>query len=199
MSRFKFLFLVFAFFMMAGCEALKTENKLVYFASAKPLWLAGVQNENLAYTKEYPQAVETAHFKVVNAGFWMFIDKDLKSILAYEYTLSVTKAFTEPVYMKITLDNPADPSSPFIYESVFQPENKTSSVRHNPVTGVRLGAQYKLVLEVFSDADLQNQIEKVEQIMISPVDNSTGAIVLSEEYKNTMCRQGAVGSNGGCL
>lgn len=183
MPRFKLLFVLLVSFMMAGCEALETKDKLVYIASAKPLLFAGVQNENLVYTNEYPAAVRTAHFKVVNAGFWMFTGKDLKPVLAYDYTLSVTKPFAETVYLKMTLENPADPDSPFIYDSVFQPENKHTSVRHNPVTNVRLGAQYTVRLDVFSDADLQNRIEKVEQTFISPVDNSAGTLVLSEEYK----------------
>lgn len=187
MIKIKTLFVSSAFFLLAGCDALQTQNQVTYFSVPKPLWLAGIQSDLTAYTEDYPVAVQSKHFSVINSGFWIVPGKKPQAALGYEYTLNVTQPFEQAVYIKMTLENPADPSSPFVYESELQPERKSSSVRHYPVTDVELDAQYTMRLEVFSDADLKNRIDQVEQILVSPVDNSTGSIILSEAYKNVIC------------
>ncbi|MCK9535013.1 MAG: hypothetical protein M0Q98_10030 [Pseudomonas sp.] len=183
MAQLKILMALCVVALTAGCAALETKNKLVYLGVSKPVWLAGVENERLTYTQGYPKAVATDRFKVVNAGWWMYSDKGAKLNLAYEYSLNVIQPFAEQVHLKMTLDNPADPDSPFIYQSTLSPQSKSTVVRHSPVSNLELGAQYRVRLEVFSDADLQNRIDQVEQVLISPIGNTADCIAFSEAYR----------------
>jgi hypothetical protein len=94
----------------------------------------------------------------------------------YEFRLDVTRPFPAKVYTRAILENPAAPTSPFVYEHHLLPDEKSTWAIHGPVRRIELGSRYALVFEVYSDSARLELLERVEQPIQSSFDNSSGCI-----------------------
>ncbi|WP_108124529.1 hypothetical protein [Saccharospirillum mangrovi] len=166
----------------ASMDSLKYRNFQV--SADRPLWLSGVQEENLDFTATFPAKESSEHFQVINAGMWLARTRagTIEPSLIYAFNLNVTKPFEQRVYTRAILENPATPNEPIQYQAPLDPEAGSSNITHGPVTGLVLGTEYHLVFEVYANEDYSQLLERIDQPIIAQADNSTGCIELSPEY-----------------
>lgn len=150
-----------------------------------PVWLTGVQEagegtKQAPYASGYPLPVKTAHFVVVNAGYWL-ANQSKPTQAIYEFALTVANPFEHRVYTRALLDNPAESASPIKYEHYLDPEERSTKVTHGPLSGIKQGSRYKLLFEVYSDEGRSILLERVEQEIIAPLDNTSGCVVLTPD------------------
>lgn len=151
-----------------------------------PLWLTGVRQPDLApYSADFPEPATSKHFKVVNAGFWVAAREPLKLQVVAEFTLELTRPFDQFMYNRVTLENPADPASPVVYDGTLDPTSgsRASRAMHGPVHGIRAGETYTLMMEIFADAARTRLIEKIVQPVTASVSESDGCLTLDEQAR----------------
>jgi hypothetical protein len=151
----------------------------------KPMWISGIKEKDLAYSKHFPEAEENEYLKVVNAGYWLANTNGKISQLVYSFELNNKKIFSSPkVYTLSSFTNPINKNSPIVYYGDLDNIIGSTKITHATVDNVKLNTEYHMVFEVYSDSKRTNLITRLNQKIISPVDNSTGCIKLSTEYKN---------------
>ena len=149
----------------------------------EPVWVIGVKDEQVAYTKDYPEIVKSEHFEVVNAGYWI-ATMGSKTIARYEFTLTVTSPFPTKVYTRTILSNPKDLLNPIQYEHYLNPEEKSTRVFHGPLSGIVPDEKYKLTLEVFKDKERTVLLEQVTQEIVAGFDTENGCVSLTPELED---------------
>lgn len=150
-----------------------------------PVWLTGMQQtgedaKHTPYAAGYPPPVKTEHFMVVNAGYWL-ANQGKPTQAIYQFSLTITRPFEQRVYTRAILDNPAESGTPVKYEHYIDPAERSTKVTHGPLSGVKQGARYKLLFEVYSDEGRSNLMEQVEQDIIAPLDNTSGCVELAPD------------------
>lgn len=147
-----------------------------------PVWLTGIASATAIYSESFPQPAKTEHLEVVNAGFWL-ANQSKPSQLFYELTLRITKPFEKRVFTRVVLADPENMTKPITYEHNLDPKEKSTKATHGPLSQVTSGAKYSMTFEIFSDETRTEPIEKITQEIISPVDNTDGCVVLTNELK----------------
>jgi hypothetical protein len=150
-----------------------------------PVWLSGIKvdgrGSKLAlYAENFPAAVTTDHFVVVNAGFWLANQAKMTQAV-YEFALTVKKRFKTRVYLRVLLDDPSDKTTPIKYEAYLDPISGSSQTTHGPLKGIKRGERYTFVLEVYSDENRSQLLERVKQDIVAPLDNTSGCVALAPE------------------
>ena len=149
----------------------------------KPLWINGSATDKLLYTKNLPSLKENGNLLVTNAGFWLGNTNDKVSQLSYSFDLAVKKPFSqEKVYTRTILENPSNPNKPIIYENYLTHNKKSVKVKHSPLLHVKMDKIYRFTFEVYSDEKRKKLISKINQPIISVVDNTNGCVTLNDEY-----------------
>lgn len=151
-----------------------------------PIWISGLTIDDAAFTKEYPKREQTEHLAVVNAGLWLANNGPKISILVYSLEIDIKKPFSKKVFTKTILPNPENPGSPFIYKGTLNKTEKSTRVNHNPVVGIKKGEKYNFVFEVYEDKKRNNLIERIDQQIQSPVDNTSGCVEIEADYKKAL-------------
>jgi hypothetical protein len=151
----------------------------------KPVWLTGVRPDSgdsapAQYAAEFPARATSEHMKVVNAGFWL-ANQDKPSELFYEFTLQRIKPFSKRLYTRVLLENPSDRNSPVKYEHHWDPAEKSSKVTHGALLNVKRGERYTLTYELFTDESRTMLFERLTQVIVSPLDNTSGCVNLQQD------------------
>lgn len=172
--------------ILAACstmESIKYQGTQV--STEKPLWLSGVREDNREFTAEFPEREKSEHFEVINAGYWLTRSNpgQLDLFLVYAFDLNVIKHFDQEVYSRAILHNPASPDEPIEYSSPLSTASGSSNITHGPVEGAVFGAEYHLIYEVYADPEYTQLLERIDQPIISPADNSRGCIDIHPGYK----------------
>lgn len=148
-----------------------------------PIWLTGIMVPGIDFLSLFPKPVSTDHLQVVNAGYYLLYSEET-SQLAYMMQLNVEKKYQDSVFLKWYLTDPLNPSTPFTYEGELTPASGSTRITHNNVKGVRMGDKYHIAVEVYSDRAHKNMIEKIDQELLSPVENTTGCVNIQRDLKN---------------
>jgi hypothetical protein len=149
----------------------------------KPVWISGIQEVSLKYSKSFPKSQENKFLKVVNAGYWLANTNGKISQLVYMLELNNKKSFSQSkVYVRSYFTNPEDKSNPFTYDGTLDNFVGSTKITHATVNNVELHKEYSMVFEVYSDSNRTNLITKINQKIISPVDNSNGCVKFSDDY-----------------
>ena len=188
--KMKKALMILPFILLVSCAAQQSykvppPGGLVVVAH-KPIWLAGIRVENKEYTDAMPDVAESEHTRTVNAGYWLANGNGKISQLLYEFEISIKNPFDERVYTRSILSNPAAISSPFIYEHYLESTDKATKVRHGPLNNVKRGAEYHLIFEFYKDPTRTELLDRIDQKIIAPVDNSSGCVEVSAEYKKAL-------------
>lgn len=152
----------------------------------KPVWLSGIRVQDLEYTYGYPDPVENDYARVVNAGFYLANINGQISQLIMSLDLTIKKVFSDRVYTKAILQNPSNPAKPFIYEHYLDTNNKSTRVRHSPVFNVKMGDTYHLAVEFYGDEARTRLLSRIDQVIKSPVDNTSGCVTLDQGLKKML-------------
>lgn len=150
-----------------------------------PLWLTGVSDgkgkpELAPYAKQFPIAVSSEHFKVVNAGYWI-ANQGKPSQAFYEFALTVIKPFDNRVFTRILIDDPAEREKAIKYEHYLDPAEKSTKATHGPLSNIKRGERYTIRFEVFADEARTVSLDKVVQELVAPLDNTNGCVGLQPE------------------
>lgn len=149
---------------------------------SKPIWFPATETTDYKrvapFAENFPPLTKTEHFSVINAGYWLGRRDGKLNQVVYLFQVNVDKLYASRVYTRVSLENPSDPSKPIIYEHYLDPEEGNTRIAHGPLNNVKLGQQYVLSLDVFSDEARTIPIEKVVQVIESPLDNTSGCVVL---------------------
>jgi hypothetical protein len=150
-----------------------------------PVWLSGIKvdaegSKLAAYAENFPAAVTTDHFVVVNAGFWL-ANQAKPTQAIYEFALTVKKHFQKRVYTRVLLDDPSDSTTPIKYEHYLDPAEGSTKATHGPLRDIKRGKRYTFTLEVYSDENRSQLLERVKQDIVSPLDNTSGCVELAPD------------------
>jgi len=178
-------------FVITGCQSTSSPKPVIPANGGASIdvgntgWkLSGVKVAGMeSFEVVYPQAEETEHFKVVNAGFILANGYGKRSQIIYQFELNVKALPQERAYTRAILENPVDPSSPFIYEHQINNNERSTNIIHGPLHNVVLHKKYNLKLELYADAARTELMDKVEQVIISSLDNTSGCVEMSPDYK----------------
>ena len=164
----------------------------------EPVWISGIQIDNIEYFSDLPKAEENGELKVVNAGYCLVNSNGRISNLVYTLQLNVKKPFSEnKVYTRAILTNPEDINNPIVYEHYLNSNERSTKVTHSPVLKAQMGKTYHMIFEVYDDVNRTNLMSRIDQPIISLVDNENGCVKLKKEFmeakfKNTLDPQGRV-------
>lgn len=151
----------------------------------KPVWLSGIEEGSLNYSELFPKAQKNKFLEVVNAGFWLANTNGKISQLIYILNLKNKKIFpVGKVYTRSSFSNPSNKSQPFVYLGTLDNTISFTKITHATVNNVKLHEKYQMTFEVFKDSKRTELITKINQKIKSPVDNSSGCVVLPDEYMN---------------
>ena len=135
--------------------------------------------------KNLPLEQKNENLKVVNAGFWLANTYNKISQLVYAFDINIIKPFNqERVYTRAILENPMNPSQPIIYEHYLNKSESSTKVTHATIDNVTMNKTYLLSFEVYSDKERKNLISKIDQKIVSVVDNTTGCVKLTDIFMN---------------
>ncbi len=149
----------------------------------KPIWISGIQENSLPYSKNFPKRQENKFLKVINAGYWLANTNGKISQLVYIFELNNKKIFSQSkVYTRSSFTNPANINKPFVYTGTLSNTVGSTKIAHSTVRNVKLNAQYEMIFEVYSDSNRTKLITEIKQKIISPVDNTSGCVKFSNEY-----------------
>lgn len=152
----------------------------------EPVWLTGIKTDaDGAISAEFPQPVSSDHFKVKNAGYWLG-RKDKPNQVFYYFALDVTRHFDQEVHTRMLLADPEHPDTPIRYEDDLKPSAGSVGVTHGPLAQVQRGQDYMLTFEVFADQARTELLERVEQKIIAPFDNTSGCVTLPDPLKRVL-------------
>lgn len=185
----KNLFLgIFLIFILTGCVqngVVVPPNGGASISIIKPIWISGIYIEGNEYSKNLPLEQKNENLKVVNAGFWLANTNNKISQLVYAFDINIIKPFNqERVYTRAILENPMNPSQPIIYEHYLNKSESSTKVTHATIDNVTMNKTYLLSFEVYSDKERKNLISKIDQKIVSVVDNTTGCVKLTDIFMN---------------
>ncbi|RZV18438.1 hypothetical protein [Aliarcobacter butzleri] len=185
----KNLFLgIFLIFILTGCVqngVVVPPNGGASISIIKPIWISGIYIEGNEYSKNLPLEQKNENLKVVNAGFWLANTNNKISQLVYAFDINIIKPFNqERVYTRAILENPINPSQPIIYEHYLNKGESSTKVTHATIDNVTMNKTYLLSFEIYSDKERKNLISKIDQKIVSVVDNTTGCVKLSDIFMN---------------
>jgi len=150
----------------------------------KPVWLSGIKLNEGGYSSSFPKGEENEYLKVTKAGYWLANTNGKKSQLVYYFKVTIKKPISnEKVWTKMTLSNPSNETKDIVYTHYLSPKDKTTSGTHATLSNVKLNKKYNMIIEVFSDESRTKLISKLNQTIISPVDNTNGCIKLNKQLK----------------
>jgi len=150
----------------------------------KPVWLSGIKLNENSYSSSFPKAEENEYLKVIKAGYWLANTNGKKSQLIYRFQVDIKKPFSDKkVWTKMTLSNPSNENKDIVYTHYLNTKDKNTGGTHLPLSNVKLNKKYNMIIEVFSDENRTKLISKLNQTIISPVDNTSGCIKLNQEFK----------------
>lgn len=190
MSFTKVVVLLFII-LIQGCAIrnghVSPPNGGVAITVTQPVWASGVQETNLKYSELFPKPEENNFLKVVNAGYWLANTNGKISQLVYAFDLTNKKVFPQPkVYTRFYFTNPQNKDKPFIYLGTLDNIAGSTKVTHATVSNVELHKEYAMIFEAYSDINRTQLITRINQKIISPVDNSNGCVRFSKEYMSEM-------------
>jgi hypothetical protein len=150
----------------------------------KPVWLSGIRLNKDSYSSSFPKAEENKYLKVLKAGYWLANTNGKKSQLIYYFKVNIKKPFlNKKVWTRMTLSNPLNENKDIVYTHYLSPNDKNTDGTYATLSNVKLNKKYNMTLEVFSDENRTNLISKLNQTIISPVDNTNGCIKLNKALK----------------
>ncbi|MDQ6968438.1 MAG: hypothetical protein Q9M14_07140, partial [Mariprofundaceae bacterium] len=139
------------------------------------------------YTKDFPAPIDNKYMKVVNAGYWLANTNGKLSQLVYILEMTNKRVFSQDVvYTKSIFSNPEDESKPIIYNGTLNNVHHTVKVTHATVQNVTFNKKYHLIFEIYSDQEQTELISRIDQIIVAPVDNTTGCVQISSEVRNDL-------------
>ena len=159
----------------------RMRDKFVIVLSS-PLWITGIKQTDRPYSWGFPEPATSEHFVVVNGGYWLW-SKQLSTQVTYEYSLNVLKPFPGKVFTRAILKNPDKSGEAIVYEHHLDLNERTTKITHGPLQKVRVDQKYTLTFEVFTDESRTTLLERVNQQIVSSVDNTDGCVELSKEAK----------------
>ncbi len=153
---------------------------------SKPIWISGIKT-NEKYTFDFPSGVETEKLKITNAGLWLANTNGKLSQLIYSVDISIKKPFSKSrVYTKSILSNPSNKNKPIIYNHYLDLKDKNTKITHATLDNVKMYGEYKIILEVYEDKEKKVLISRLEQNIVSAVDNIGGCIKLDQKLKERL-------------
>lgn len=169
----RFSLLIATLLALTSCMSIPASIK-----TFQPLWVTGIKRDNEVYSEKFPKEVTTAHYKVVNAGYWVRTRNTPDIEVVNEFTLSIKEKFSGLVYTKAVIENPDNISEPIIYEGSLDPDSgsRSTNIFYGPIKNISVGDTYTLRLQVFSDKERSNLIEEVIQKIVSAVSEKDGCI-----------------------
>lgn len=145
---------------------------------------SGVERSGMeSFEVGYPQAEETELLKVINADFILANAYGKRSQIIYSFDVNVKNIPQDLVYTRVILENPADSSLPIVYEHHFNKNERLIQVIHGPLNNVVMHKKYTIKLQLFEDAERTKLIDEVAQVVVSSLDNTSGCVELSSDYK----------------
>ncbi|WP_415397270.1 hypothetical protein [Sulfurimonas sp. CS5] len=149
----------------------------------EPVWLSGIKTSDIGYSSNFPKAEENEYLKTIKAGYWLANTNGKRSQLVYYFKVKVKKPFSDQkVWTKMILSNPSNIRN-IVYTHYLNKTDKNTSATHPTVSNVKLNQKYNMILEVYSDKERTKLISKLNQNIISPVDNTSGCIKLNKIFK----------------
>ena len=187
----KRIIVILLMFIMTACQSTSSPKYVIPANGGasvdfgnKGLKLSGVKTAGMeSFEVVYPQAEQTQHLEVVNAGFILANGYGKRSQIIYQLELNVKGLPQDRAYTRAILENPIDLSSPFIYEHHINNNERSTNIIHGPLTNVFLHKEYSLKFELYANAARTKLIDKIEQIIVSPLDNTSGCVEMSHDYK----------------
>ncbi len=150
----------------------------------KPVWLSGIRLDDDGYSSKFPEAGENEYLKTVSAGYWLENTNQKKSQLIYNFKINIKKPFAnKKVWTKMILSNPSDENNNIIYTHYLEKKDKSTGGTHGTLSNVNINKKYNMILEVYEDKDRTKLISKLNQTIVSPVDNTNGCIKLNRKFK----------------
>lgn len=182
----KGLFLAAVITQLLACSTTSKDDPVVFVK--KPVWVSAIKAGE-GYSKDFPEAVQSEHIQVVNAGFWL-VSNAKGTQVAYEFALKVQKPFATRVYSRAILPDPSDAEHPLIYDHYLDTETPSTLVRHNPVQGLEDLQNYTLYFEFYKDAQRTQLLERVVQPIRSALEQQKectffGQGISKERFKQT--------------
>lgn len=145
---------------------------------------SGIRVKGMDYFKvNYPKAKKSKNFEIVNAGFILANAYNKRSQIMYNFDLNVKNLPKGKTYTRATLEDPNNPSKPIVYEHYLNQNNHTTHVGHGPLKNVVLNKIYHFKFELFADEARTKLIDKIEQDLVSPLDNTSGCVTIVDDYK----------------
>lgn len=188
---------------LSGCS-LKSNRSVMppngggSIAIMEPVWITGIKRTDVSYSSTLPEEQENDYLKVINAGYWLANTHGKLSQLVYSLDLNIKKPFLQDVvYTRAILSNPEDTNNPIIYEHFLDNKYKSTKVTHATLSNVSMGKTYQIIFEVYSDKSRTHLLTKVDQPIVSLVDNTSGCVKLDNalmkaKYGNVLDPSGNV-------
>ncbi len=149
----------------------------------KQIWLSGIKVADDEKTYSMPAAEENDAMRTASAGFLFGNNGKLVSEVAYYLSINIKKPYPNRVYTRAVLENPANPKEPVVYRHYLDPKDESIYVRHGPLNGLRMGGSYRLAFEIYADEQRQRLLSRIEQQVISPLDNTDGCVTMDTRFK----------------
>ena len=139
--------------------------------------VSGVWHKGHNITEPRPKS--SNFMKVVEGGFLV-----LPTAAAYRLEIEVSSKLSPPYFIRALFENPADPDNPFVEESVMSQPQKTLTLTHGPVKGLRISGDYRITIKVFRRKGDAEPIDVLEQKVRAYVDSTGPAIKVKGGMKS---------------
>jgi hypothetical protein len=159
---------------------------LTLFAAATPLVAAqqsapmelviGTYREGNNLTE--PRPAQSKYFKTTLGAFQL-----IQGFAGYKWFIEVIERPGQRIYTRGIIENPQDPTKPFVHDGFIDPSTPSTVITHGPALGLKIYGDYTLEFIAYEDEARTKEIDKLTQIIRSYVDTTGPKLKLFKGMK----------------
>lgn len=166
MKRLRFLCALFIALMCGTGEA-----------QSPPGFVSGVWKKGHNITEPRPES--SKFMKMFDAGFLVAGSDE-----AYRVNIDISPTTPTPYFIQATFENPKDAKKPFREETVISKPQRSASLTHGPVKGLRIYRDYRITIKLFHHKGDAEPFDVLVQTVRSYIDTTGPATKLKDGMKS---------------
>jgi hypothetical protein len=141
----------------------------------KEVLVSGIRSQSDQFLFD-PKPRESEYLKTYMGGF------NVSKYGARYYCLwdIVKDGRTDPLYVRMELQDPLKSKEPIIQEGIIEPGAKSLNIAYGPIAGLKMYGIYKINVYLYSDEAKTNLLDQLTQEIKSYVDTRKGRILIDD-------------------
>ena len=162
---------------LSVCVLFLINSGSILSSPSQPNLISGTYQSGDNLTEPRPQ--KGIYIKTNMGGFQI-----VQGFAGYKLFIDVIKHPEQRLYSRTIVENPIDPSSPFIYDYHLDPTTPNTTLTHGPVKGLKIHHDYKITYILFEDEAREKEVDRIEQKIRSYIDTTGPKLLVYENLES---------------